>query len=136
MVKNMPTMQETLVQSLGRENPLEKGMATHSSILAWKIPWKRSLVGYNPWGLRVRHNWCGPFMCAHSYLTFAIPWTITFQAPLSMGFPRQEYWSGLPFPPPGDLPHPGIEPASPVLQADSLPMNQCGSPWPFYTHTQ
>ena len=43
------------------------------------------------------------------------------QAPLSMGFPRQEYWSGLPFPSPGDLPDPGIEPRSPALQADSFP---------------
>ena len=46
---------------------------------------------------------------------FAAPWTAAFQAPLSMGFSRQEYWSGLPFPPPGDLPNPGIEPASPAL---------------------
>ena len=45
---------------------------------------------------------------------FATPWTVTLQAPLSMGFSQQEYWSGLPFPPPGDLPNPGIEPASPV----------------------
>ena len=43
------------------------------------------------------------------------PWTVAHQAPLSMGFPRQEYWSGLPFPPPGDLPNPGIEPISPEL---------------------
>ena len=43
------------------------------------------------------------------------------QAPLPMEFSRQEYWSGLPFPPPGDLPNPGIEPRSPALQADSLP---------------
>ena len=47
-------------------------------------------------------------------------WTVARQAPLSMGFPRQEYWSGLPFPSPGDLPDPGIEPGSPSLQADSL----------------
>ena len=46
--------------------------------------------------------------------SFATPWTVARQAPLSMGFPRQEYWSGLPFPPPGDLPDPGIEPASPA----------------------
>ena len=46
------------------------------------------------------------------------PWTITHQAPLSMGFSRQEYWSGLSFPLPGDLPHPGIKPGSPALQAD------------------
>ena len=46
---------------------------------------------------------------------FVTPWAVAHQAPLSMGFPRQEYWSGLPFPSPGDLPDPGIEQASPVL---------------------
>ena len=49
MVKNTPAMQEIWVWSLGQEDPLEKGMATHPSILAWRIPWKRSLVGYSPW---------------------------------------------------------------------------------------
>ena len=49
------------------------------------------------------------------------PWTVAHQAPLSMGFSRQEYWSGLPFPSPGDLPNPDIEPGSSGLQADSLP---------------
>ena len=49
------------------------------------------------------------------------PWTVACQASLSMGFSRQEYWSGLPFLSPGDLPDPGIEPGSPALQADSLP---------------
>ena len=53
--------------------------------------------------------------------TLANPWTIACQAPLSMGFSRQEYWSGLPFLSLGDLHDPGIEPRSPVLQADSLP---------------
>ena len=52
---------------------------------------------------------------------FVTSWTIACLAPLSMGFPRQEYWSGLPFLSPGDLPDPGIEPWSPTLQADSLP---------------
>ena len=51
---------------------------------------------------------------------FAIPWTVACQAPLSMEFSRQEYWSGLLFPSPGDLPDPGIKPRSPALQADSL----------------
>ena len=58
-----------------------------------------------------------------------IPWTVARQAPLSMGFPRQEYRSGLPFPPPGDLPHPGIKPASPAspaLQVGSLPLTPPG----------
>ena len=45
---------------------------------------------------------------------FVTPWTVACQVPLSMGFPSQEYWSGLPFPPPRDLPNPGIEPTSPV----------------------
>ena len=51
---------------------------------------------------------------------FATPWTLTYQTPLSIGFSRQEYWSGLPFPSPGDLPDLGIKPVSPVLQANSL----------------
>ena len=57
---------------------------------------------------------------------FATPWTVAYQAPLSLGFFRQEYWSGLPFPSPGDLPNPGIEPGSPVLQADALPSEPPG----------
>ena len=51
---------------------------------------------------------------------FATPWTVAYQAPPSMGFSRQEYWSGLPFPSPGDLSNPGIEPGSPEFQADAL----------------
>ena len=50
----------------------------------------------------------------------ATPWTAAYQAPQSMAFSRQEYWSGLPFPSPGDLPNPVIEPGSPALQADAL----------------
>ena len=49
-------------------------------------------------------------------LLFATPWTVAHQVPLFMGFSGQEYWSGLPFPSPGDLPDPGIEPRSPILQ--------------------
>ena len=56
------------------------------------------------------------------------PWIVAHQAPLSMGFLRQEYWSGLPFPSPGDLPKPGIKPRSPQLQADSLPSEPQGKP--------
>ena len=59
---------------------------------------------------------------------FATPWTVAHQTPLSMGFSRQEYWSGLPCPPPGDLPNPGIKPRSPSLQADSLPSEPPGKP--------
>ena len=52
---------------------------------------------------------------------FVTPWTVAYQAPQSMEFSRQESWSGLPFPSPGDLPNPGMEPGSPALQADALP---------------
>ena len=58
--------------------------------------------------------------------SFATPWTIARQAPLSMKFSWEEYWSGLPFPSPGDLPDPGTEPRSPVLQADALPSEPPG----------
>ena len=58
----------------------------------------------------------------------ATPRTIAHKAPLSMGFSRQEYWSGLPFPSPGDLPNPEIKPVSPALQVDSLPLIHQGSP--------
>ena len=58
---------------------------------------------------------------------FATPWTVAYQAP-SMGFSRQEYWSGLPFPSPGDLPNPGIEPRNPALQAEALPSEPPGKP--------
>ena len=60
--------------------------------------------------------------------TLATPWTVARQAPLSMEFSRQEYWSGLPFPSPGDLPNPGIEPGSPALQADALSSEPPGKP--------
>ena len=60
---------------------------------------------------------------SNSFLTLR---TVAHQAPLSTGFSRQEYWSGLPCPPPGDLPDPGIQPASPALQVDSLPSESPG----------
>ena len=63
----------------------------------------------------------GAGLVTKSCSTLVTVWTIARQAPLSMGFSRQEYWSELPFPFPGDLPDPGIEPRSPALQADSLP---------------
>ena len=66
---------------------------------------------------------CDPIDCSH-------------QAPLSMGFSRQEYWSGLPCPPPGDLLDPGIEPGSSTLQAESLPLSHWESPEVFYYTTK
>ena len=93
MVRNLPTSLETWVSSLSWEDPLKKEMATHSSVLAWEVPWTEESVG-----------------------------------PQSMGYSRQEYWSGLPFPCSGDLPNPGIESISPAFQADALPSKPPGKP--------
>ena len=71
----------------------------------WKWKWNRSVVRL-----------------------FAIPWIVAYQSPQSMEFSRQEYWSGLPFPSPGDLPNPGIEPWSLAMQADALPSEPPGKP--------
>ena len=68
---------------------------------------------------------------------FAAPWIVACQVPLSVGFSRQEYWSGLPFPPPGDLPDPGIEPLSVNLlhwQAGSLGLALPGKPCSAWSH--
>ena len=76
--------------------------------------------------------------CFSNVQLFVTPWTAARQAPLPMEFSRQEYWSGLLFPPPGDLPDPRIEqesPAAPVLQADSLLLSHQGSPVGSLPHT-
>ena len=65
------------------------------------------------------------FSCVQLFVT---PWTVAHQAPLSMGLSREEDWSELPFPSPGDLPDPGIKPRCPALQADSLPSEPPGKP--------
>ena len=72
----------------------------------------------------------GGGLVTESCPTLAISWTVACQAPLSMGISRRESWSGLPFPSPKDLPHPGIKPGSPALQADSLLTEVvCGCMW-------
>ena len=76
-------------------------------------------------------GFCSCFLDASHLRLFATPWTIAHQAPLTMGFSRQEHWSGLPLPSPRDLPNPRIEPTSLVslaLQVDSLPLHHLGSP--------
>ena len=83
-----------------------QGLTTPTECLSMCFPPLAFQVLGKP-GLQVRQS------CAHAYSVVfdsATPWSIALQAPLSMGFPRQEHWSGLPFPPPGDLPDPGIEP--------------------------
>ena len=69
-------------------------------------------------------------------LLFVTPWTVAYQAPLSMEFSRQQCWSGLPFPSLGDLPNPGIKPGSPALHADTLPSEPPGKPKIVYRLTE
>ena len=71
---------------------------------------------------------CGGGLVTQSCLILTTPWTVACQAPPSMGFSRQKYWSQLPFPSPGDLSNPGIELRSPALQGDSLPTELQGKP--------
>ena len=71
-------------------------------------------------------------LVAKSLLTLATPWTAAYPDPRYMGFSRQEYWSGLPFPSPGDLPTPGLEPGSPTLLADYIPTELWGNPNIYY----
>ena len=106
-----------------------------------------SPIRSSAWGIRVGgpHSCQGPVPCqerrdasrqkglsfslvAKPCPTLATPWIVAHQTPLSIGFSRQESWSGLPFPSPGDLPDPGIEPGSPALQADSLLTELLGKP--------
>ena len=83
------------------------------------------------WSLGVYFSMKSLICCAYLLIRVwfsATPWTVAHQVPLSRGFSRQEYWSGLTYTPPGDLPNPGIEPRSPPLQADSLPSEPPGKP--------
>ena len=135
---------ETQVRSLCCKDPLEKEWATHSSILSWRIPWMEEPGGLQSMGLQnftftlrdgENHKERSESV-SHVQLS-ATPWTVACQPSLSMGFSRQEYWSGLPYPPPGDLSDPGIEPVSLCLlhwQAGSLPLVPPGKPTRYFTH--
>ena len=83
------------------------------------------LPTWHVWMSQVCTNWSEVKSLSRVQLS-ATPWKVTYQAPWSMGFSRQEYWSGLPFPSPGDLPNPGIEPGSPALQTEALPSEPLG----------
>ena len=167
------------VQSLGWEDSLEEEMATHFSILAWRIPMDRGACQatvHRVAKYRIRLKWLNthkssecfcsldsasntetgiiiqigniilhPFCFCFYFPSHPIPWffslsvvsysfetlwTAVHQSPLFIGFSRQEYWSGLPFPFPGNLPHPGIKPESPALQMYSFTAESLGgSKW-------
>ena len=169
LVKNPPIMQETWVWSLGWEDPLEKGMTTHSSILAWSIPWTLKSMGSQ----RVGHNWVtstftfhfhsfnatssscisillSPF-CLTSEVIISLAYAyyrwlyccsvsklcpnllqpcglLACQMPLSMGFSRAKFWSGLPFPSPEDPPDPAIELVSPAMAGGFFTTEPPGKP--------
>ena len=122
---DLPTKQQ---QQAGlQDTDLGIGESTSGS---GKRQWGRALLGSSGHGLERRRGGKVP-ECKEMLLLlllshfsrvrfFATPWTAARQAPLSMGFSRQEYWSGLLLPSPGDLLHPGVEAGSPALQADSL----------------
>ena len=119
---------------------LEKEMATHSSVLAWRIPGTGEPGGLLSMGShRVGHNWSNLAAAAFSCIAFVLvpkllltcfdtPWTVAHQASLSVGFPMQEYWSGLPFPFPRDLPDPGIEPVFPAVAGGFFTTEPSGKP--------
>ena len=122
----------------------DEGGLGGNGIIMWsgiEIDWNLHLKDPYTDDQSKRPLWCADVTCSQPYFVprsshwkvimkvcrtvasdSAIPWTVARQAPLSMEFSRLEYWSGLPFPSPGDLPNPGIKPGSPVLQADSLPI--------------
>ena len=99
---------------------LKTEMKRQKISLPYKTSHLRTNADINRNGLREQIQFIVAYLISYVWL-FATPWTVAaHQAPLSMGFSRQEYWSGLPCPPPGDLPNPGMEPRSPALQADSF----------------
>ena len=92
-----------------------------SNFISYNSSPSHSLLTYWP---------CSEKVKSLSHVRFSVtPWTVAHQTPQPMGFSRQEYWSRLPFPSPGDLSDPGIEPKSPTLQADALPSEPAGKPW-------
>ena len=166
MGNNLPAIQETWFQRQDREDPLQKDMSTHSSALAWRIPWTEEPGSYRPPGckqsdtperltlqildaaqtkqleivlgawsemcpavLTFRRTTIFMHTCltfAQSCLTLCDPMACNLLGAFVHGILQQEYWSGLPFISPGDLPNPEIEPRSPTLQADSSPAEPPG----------
>ena len=100
------------------------GSMSDSSVLHYLLEFAQTHVH----GVRDAIQTSHPLSPPSPALSLPTPWTVAYEVPPSMGFSRQECWSGLPFPSPGDLPYPGIEPGSPTLQADALPSGPPGKP--------
>ena len=144
LVKNLPAMQETLVRFLGWEDPLEEGMATHSSIFAWRIPWTEKPGRLQSVRLqRIGHNWSTAFQVnsegTWSYICVfsVIQSCSTLCNPLGLqptrllcpwDFPGKNTAMGCPFPSLGDLPKPGIKFGSPALAGRFFTTEPPGKP--------
>ena len=117
-----------IIYNMPRESSICLVWFIHQNWRTWKF-WAHVLKELMVECLELAGHIACMCVCVWSVVTdSATPWAVARQAPLSMGFPRQEHWSGLPFPSPGDLPNPGIEPGSPALQVDSLPAELSGKP--------
>ena len=117
----------TLVTSGGLSSGTPKHMSISYGTLFGKKASLQVKLKMTSEEIILAYLWFGG-LATKSCPTLVTPWTVACQAPLSMGFSRQEYWSVLPFPSPGDLPDSGIKPRSPALQADSLLSKQAGKP--------
>ena len=111
---NVKSESEVTQSCLTLSDPMDcspPGSSVHGIFQARVLEWGaiKSSLEY------LKHLFLLSFSCQVITNSFATPWTVTYQAPLSMGFPRQDYWSGVPRPPPGDLPDPGTEAAPPAL---------------------
>ena len=127
----------------GMNSPGQNTGVGSISLLQWIFPTQESNQGllhcrrilyhlsYQGTPLAVFEKWEEEVKSLSRVRLFATPWTVAYQASPSMGFSRQEYWSGLPFPSPGDLPYPGIEPGSPAWEADALTSEPPGKQWPI-----
>ena len=126
-VKNLPAIQEMQIPSLGWEDPWRRKWQPTPGFLNEKQTNKQTKNSMDRGAWATKHSLLWQLsedeMLCYSLTCVWLPailWTIACQAPLSMGFSRQEYWIGLAFPSPGDFPNPVIKPRSPTLQADSL----------------
>ena len=117
----------TLVTSGGLSSGTPKHMSISYGTLFGKKASLQVKLKMTSEEIILAYLWFGG-LATKSCPTLVTPWTVACQAPLSMGFSRQEYWSVLPFPSPGDLPDSGIKPRSPKLRADSLPTEPLGKP--------
>ena len=127
----MKRQKDSLLGVLEFQNEITNSGGNQNNIPLEDIPWGKSS------NYKQRHSWVEhrekkkrESEVVSLVRLFVTPWTnVAHQSPPTMGFSRQEYWSGVPFPSPGDLPNPGIKPRSPALQADPLTSEPPGKPW-------